>query len=105
MALTEIEIQNFTLHYDGMYYIETEIKEQFRIHIDPYFLMLLFQNEGYQMNDIKNVWATNEKIPFTKAGLKLFQITEDGKVTGRCTTDFASYYEDKGVVVHYVELA
>jgi hypothetical protein len=104
MAITELKIKNFTLQYDGMYAIETENKEQFRIYLSPYDLIQLFQNEGYNYHDIIDIWNKNDKIKFTKTVLKMFNFIEDGKIVARCSTEYAAYYENKGIAVHYVEL-
>jgi hypothetical protein len=104
MAVNEIEIKNFTLQYDGMYAIETETREQFRIHLSPYDLLQLFQKEGYKTDDIIEIWSENNKIPFTKTVLKMFNFMEDDKIIARCSTECAEYYDNKGIEVHYVEI-
>lgn len=105
MAVNELEIKNFTLLYDGMYSIETETKELFKIYLSPYNLIQLFQSEGYNYLDIIGIWNTNDKIPFTKTILKMFNFMEDGKIVARCSPGYVEYYENKGIEVHYVELA
>jgi hypothetical protein len=104
MAVNEFKIENFTLHYDGMYHIETESKEQFKIYINPSLLIRLFQNEGYDSYDITLIWDKKGRIPFTKSVLKMFNFIEDGEIIACCNTDYSKYYEHKGIEVHYVEL-
>lgn len=104
MAVNEFKIKNFTLHYDGMYYIETDVKEQFIIYLSPYDLIQLFQSEGYNYLNITDIWDKNDKIPFTKTTLRMFNFIVDGEIVARCSTDYAEYYENKGIEIHYCEL-
>lgn len=104
MTVNEIEIKNFNLLYDGMYSIETETKEQFKIYLSPYDLIRLFQSEGYNCLDIIDIWNKNDKITFTKTVLRMFNFMEDGKIIARCSPDYAEYYENIGIEVHYVEI-
>lgn len=93
--LTQIEVSNFTLEYDGIFHISFEGVQRMKVYLPIYKLFLMFQKEGYDFEDAINFRGYDCKIPFKKVVLLFdaFQ-DEDGKVS-YLTSEASEDYLDK----------
>ncbi len=80
--ITQIEVSNFTLEYDGIFHISFEGIHRMKVYLPIHQLFLMFQKEGYGFQDSINFRGYDCKIHFKKVVL-LFDAYQDenGKVS------------------------
>lgn len=92
-----IEINNFTLFYDGMFriafnYAGKSYKKP--IYLNPIDLLQMIENEPILKNDLEGIHFDGVKIKNTTLMLKAF--IEDEEVKGFMTSDYGEDYQDQG---------
>lgn len=87
-----IEITNFELSYDGMYFIKWD-NHQFRVFLALNTILKMLEIEGLSFDDVNNFVKSWKPIKFKKVTMFATGYEQDGKLT-LLTSEFSDEYID-----------
>jgi hypothetical protein len=93
IELNKIEVSNFNLVYDGMYFIEWG-NHKIRVFLELDSILQMLQTEELTYDDVKKTLKDLEPVHFKKVILIFHGTEKDGRLTLR-TSDFSDEYLGK----------
>jgi hypothetical protein len=91
--MEEIEITNFELTYDGMYFIKWDNYEK-RVFLELNTILKMLEIEGLEYKDVNETLKAWKPIHFKKVVMKVFGEKNNGKLS-LMTSDFSDLYLGK----------
>lgn len=92
IEMKDLEIKNFDLSYDGMYFISWENKK-IRVYLELNTILKMLEIEGLSYKDVNQKLKTWEPLHFNKVKMVVFVFEEDNKTFYR-TSEFSDEYLD-----------
>jgi hypothetical protein len=102
--MEKIEIKNFSLKYNGMYYIIWN-KIKLRVKIELNTILKMLEKEGLSFTDIDKAIKASEPIPFNKIVITAKAVKQSGRLEflGIITYCDAEYEEVGFIDVEFEE--
>ena len=91
--MKEIEIRNFELSYDGMYFIKWD-NHKFRVFLELNVILKMLEIEGLTFEDVENSIKLWNPIKFTKVTMTVTGEDNGGRLT-LMTSDMSDEYLGK----------
>jgi hypothetical protein len=91
--MDEIEITNFELTYDGMYFIKWDNYEK-RVFLELNTILKMLEIEGLEYKDVNEALMAWKPLQFKKVVMKVFGEENNGKLS-LMTSDFSDLYLGK----------
>jgi len=91
--MNKIEIKNFELSYDGMYFIKWE-NHLIRVFLGLNTILKMLEIEGLSYKEVNEIVSSGEPIKFSKVTLTVKGEYNEGKLI-LLTSDWSDNYLDK----------
>jgi hypothetical protein len=88
--MKEIEITNFDLTYDGMYFIEWN-NRKIRVFLEINTILKMLEMEGLSNKDVDDIIKSWKPIHFNKVTMVVMGIEVNGKISC-ATSEFSEEY-------------
>ncbi len=101
--MKELEITNFELTYDGMYFISWE-NHQIRVYLELNTILKMLEIEGLGYQEVDKKINECEPLHFTKAKMIIFISEADGKIFYRTSDASDNYLYLENITMIDIEL-
>ncbi len=99
-----IQITNFTLTYDGMYFISWE-QYKYRIFLELNTILKMLAIEGLDYEAVDTLLKNREPIPFRKVTMVVNGRDQGGKLSLRTSASSDDYVGRRNLFMIAIELA